>query len=170
MIIAYYTENEKYLQKDDFRKDFKVNSLEELIDKIKVKDKVLIKASKKDIFDFKFNLPITDADIYEYEILKKKVETEPIFDYNSVEIDRKENVAYGVYSVNEKWHKILGKEIYFCQNNELLLCLVQEKDVCAFLYDDWEQLRNNLISEGEMGEILCAKMFCTKEQIEEMYR
>ena len=52
MITAYFTKTTKYLQKDDYRKDFDVTTLADLIGKIKVKEPVLIKASSKDIFDF----------------------------------------------------------------------------------------------------------------------
>ena len=68
MITAYFTKTTKYLQKDDYRKDFDVTTLADLIGKIKVKEPVLIKASSKDIFDFKFKSGIVGE--FDYEILQ----------------------------------------------------------------------------------------------------
>ena len=49
MITAYFTQDEKYLEKGDYRKNFDVNSIAELVSNIKVKEPVLIKANSKDI-------------------------------------------------------------------------------------------------------------------------
>lgn len=166
MIVAYFTENEKYLKKGDYRKDFNVNSITELVSNIKVKEPVLIKANSKDIFDFKFNTnPKIEGD-FDFEVLKSEESIEvPIFDYQKVQQDAKNDVSYALYPVNEKWHNLLGKEIYFCKDRAIQLFLVKDRDVCTFLYDDWRELKKNVLEKNEIGELLVAKMFFTDEEI-----
>lgn len=168
MIIAYYTRSLKYLQKDNYKKTFDVNSITELLNKIKIKDKVLIKASSKDIFDFKFSSDKKNIDFdIDYVALNEEESIEkPIFDYDMVEQDYKNDVAYALYPVAENWQHILGKEIYFCRDRAIQLYLVKEKDICTFLYSDMEKLKNDILTTGEIGLELVNKFGLTDEEIE----
>lgn len=166
MIVAYFTENEKYLKKGDYCKDFDVNSIAELVSNIKVKEPVLIKANSKDIFDFKFNtIPKIEGD-FDFEVLKSEESVEmPVFDYQKVQQDAKNDVSYALYEVNEKYHNLLGKEIYFCKDRVIQLYLVKEKDICSFIYSDMNELKKNVLEKNEIGELLTCKMFFTDEEI-----
>ena len=168
MIVAYFTEDEKYLEKGDYRKDFDANSIAELVSNIKVKEPVLIKASSKDIFDFKFNTnPKIEGD-FDFEVLKSEESIEvPIFDYQKVQQDAKNDVSYALYEVNEKYHNLLGKEIYFCKDRAIQLFLVKDRDVCTFMYEDWRELKKNVLQKNEIGEILVSKMWLTDTEIAE---
>ena len=169
-IVAYFTENEKYLEKGDYRKDFDVNSIAELVSNIKVKEPVLIKANSKDIFDFKFNTnPKFEGD-FDFEVLKSEESVEvPVFDYQKVQQDAKNDVSYALYDVNEKYHNLLGKEIYFCKDRAIQLFLVKDRDVCTFMYEDWRELKKNVLEKNEIGELLTYKMFFTDEKIEQLF-
>ena len=169
MIVAYFTENEKYLEKGDYRKDFDANSIAELVSNIKVKEPVLIKANSKDIFDFKFNTNPKIEGNFDFEVLKTEESVEvPIFDYQKVQQDAKNDVSYALYGVNEKYHNILGKEIYFCKDRAIQLFLVKDRDICTFLYSDWRELKDNILKNNEVGKILAAKMFLNDDEMKEV--
>ena len=80
MIMAFFTENEKYLQKGDYRKDFNVNSISELISNIKVKENILIKDlhSENTIIDTN-KITIIDIDNYNY-LLTENIINKTLFD------------------------------------------------------------------------------------------
>ena len=155
MITAFYTPYCKFLQKDNYIKYFDdTNSLQELIDKIKVTDKIDIYAYSKEIIKFQcFN---SNPDI-NYQFL----EEENIF---SEIIKGKDSI---VAVVKEEWRQILGEKVYLIQDREKQINIVKEKDILAFQFTDLVDLVKNLFNFGEIGEELVTKMFCTDEEIED---
>lgn len=91
----------------------------------------------------------------------------PVFDYQKVQQDAKNDVSYALYPVNEKWHNLLGKEIYFCKDRAIQLFLVKDRDICTFLYEDWRELKKNVLQKNEISEMLVSKMFLTDAEIAE---
>lgn len=160
MITAYFTNTLKYLEKGNYRKEFDVNSIIELIDKIKAKnEKILIKAKSKDIFDFKFNYGDENEDIYEYDFLPDK----PVFGKNPVEnilqhfIESKAD--FMDYSVIDMWQDKLGKLIFICNSKEKKDEILNENVYLAFLPPDLEELQNGMIKENAIPESVVNSIF-----------
>ena len=61
----------------------------------------------------------------------------------------------------------MGKEIYFCKDRAIQLFLVKDRDVCTFMYEDWQELKKNVLQKNEIGELLVAKMWLTDTEIAE---
>lgn len=162
MITAYYTKKEKYLQKGDYRKDFDVDSLIDLIGKIRIKEPVLIKAKSKDVFDFKFNNEIDGE--FEYEIIEDILTlTEDIV---TQDLD---NLFKGItdcvkYAVKPEWQSVLGKVVYLVNSRELQRNIIDKQGIFAFMSCDIAELRNGLTKNGEIPQGLLVKcMFDGKE-------
>ena len=159
MIMAFYTQYCKFLQKDNYIKYFsEVNSLQELIDKIKVEDKIKIYAHSKDIIRFQFfnTNTIADSNI-NYQFL----EEDRIF---SEFIDVGDSVCA---IVKEEWQKVLGEKVYFVQDRDKQMKLVAEKDVLVFQFTDLVELVGNLFNFGDIGKNIVIKMNFTDKEIEE---
>ena len=155
MIIAFFTPYYKFLQKDSYLKFFnEVESLNDLIAKIKVEDKIKIYAHSKDIIKFQFGN--TNPNI-EYEFL----EDSDIFEDFINEGDKVKG------KVKEKWHSFFGEYLYLVQDREEQIRVVNDLDVCAIQATDINQLRDNLVNRNEFGELLVTKMVCTDEEIAE---
>lgn len=156
MITAFFTPYYKFLQKDNYLKFFnEVESLNDLIAKIKVEDKIKIYAHSKDIIKFQFGN--TNSNI-EYEFL----EDSDIFDDFIKEGDKVKG------KVKEKWHSFFGEYLYLVQDREEQIRVVNDLDVCAIQATDINQLRDNLINRNEIGELLTYKMFFNDKEITEM--
>lgn len=155
MIIAFFTPYYKFLQKDSYLKFFnEVESLTDLIAKIKIEDKIKIYAHSKDIIKFQFGN--TNSNI-EYEFL----EDNDIFDDFINEGDKVKG------KVKEKWHSFFGEYLYLVQDREEQIRVVKDIDLCAIQATDINQLRDNLVNHNEIGELLVSKMWLTDEQIAE---
>ena len=116
MIIAYYTETKKYLQKGEYIKHFNdVKSLSELLSKIKTSEKVLVKSTSKEILKSKITNKIDNVD---YEIL---TEIEPITidsilaDLESLKQGKKKYIIY-----HPKDTKMFGEKVYL--TNSDIIC------------------------------------------------
>ena len=156
MIIAFFTPYYKFLQKDNYLKFFNdVDSLSDLIAKIKVEDKIKIYAHSKDIIKFQFGN--TNSNI-EYELLKDS----EIFDDFINEGDKVKG------KVKEKWHSFFGEYLYLVQDREEQIRVVNDIDLCAIQATDINQLRDNLVNRNELGELLTYKMFFNDREIAEM--
>jgi hypothetical protein len=156
MITAFFTPYYKFLQKDSYLKFFnEVESLNDLIAKIKVRDKIKIYAHSKDIIKFQFGN--TNSNI-EYEFL----EDSEIFD----DFINKGDKVKG--KVKEKWNWFFGEYLYLVQDREEQIRVVKDLDVCAIQATDINQLRDNLVNRNEIGDSLVNKMFCTDEEIEQL--
>lgn len=156
MITAFFTPYYKFLQKDKYLKFFNdVNSLNDLIDKIKVEDKINIYAYSKDIIKFQFKN--TRADVDYVFLTNDVVFDEYINEGNKVKI-----------KVSADYVKYIGEYIYIIQNRDELIKTVEDKDLCCFQATDINELCDNLVNRGEIGDNLCTKMFLTDEQIAEM--
>ena len=155
MITVFFTPYYKFLQKDNYLKFFDdVNNLQDLIDKIKVEDKIKIYAHSKDIIKFQFGN--TNPNI-EYEFL----EDSEIFEDFINEGDKVKG------KVKEKWHWFFGDYLYLVQDRTEQIRVVNELDVCAIQATDINELKDNLINRNEIGELLVTKMWLTDEEIAE---
>lgn len=153
MITAFFTPYYKFLQKDSYLKFFnEVESLSDLIAKIKVEDKIKIYAHSKNIIKFQFGN--TNSNI-EYEFL----EDSEIFDDFINEGDKVKG------KVKEKWRSFFGEYLYLVQDREEQIRIVKDIDLCAIQATDINQLRDNLVNRNEIGELLTCKMFFTDEEI-----
>ena len=163
MIIAYFTEKEKYLQKGDYRKDFEVNSIAELVSKIKISEPVLIKAKKKDIFEFKFKSKVEGE--FEFEILSDLLElNEDIVNQDLNKLY--EGISdYVIYSVKPEWQNILGKIVYLVKDRELQRNIVDKQDIFAFLPEDLCDLVQGLREKGEIPEKVLLKCFFDGKEV-----
>ena len=135
MITAYFTEKQKYLQKDDYRKNFDVSSLAELIGKIKVKEPVLIKANSKDIFDFKFKSGIEGE--FEYEVVSDILSlTSDIVrsDLQGLLSGTLNFVAYKPKNID-----LLGQKCYLVANRDWQKWFIKKGDM-ALTLDDLKDL------------------------------
>lgn len=167
MITAYYTKDLKYLQKGAYKKIFEVDSIAELLSKIKVQDKILVKAVSKDIFNFKFN---TNTDLQgldiDFEVINEVENVEnPIFDYASIERDYESEVSYAKYSVAKNWQYLLGDEVYFCRERNMQLYLVKTYKRLCFLFTDLMEVKNGLLKDGEIPEDITTRMYLTDDEI-----
>ena len=135
MITAYFTEKQKYLQKDDYRKDFDVSSLAELIGKIKVKEPVLIKANSKDIFDFKFKSGI-EGD-FEYEAVSDILPLTPDIAKSDIQSLYNGTCNYVVYRPKNK--DLLGEKCYLVANRDWQKWFIKKGDM-ALTLDDLKDL------------------------------
>lgn len=162
-IELYYTYNLKYLKLGDYVRHFKQESIDEMLACIKNQDTpVKIRAVKEFLIPHKFS--DKSKVIYTYEEIKE----DKIFDYDKVCDDSDNNVSYGLYPVNERYHSLLGKVIYFCQDRNSQIYLTKEKDICTFLYSDWREVRDNILRDNNIGAKLTAKMFFTDAEMADM--
>jgi hypothetical protein len=154
MITVFFTPYYKFLQKDNYLKFFnEVESLNDLIAKIKIEDKIKIYAHSKDIIKFQFGN--TNPNV-EYEFLEDNV----LFDEFNV-VGNKIKAK-----VKDTWQKILGEYVYFTQNRDLQLQLVDSTNFCVFQPVDIKELNENILKRGYIGEQLVNKMWLTDEEIE----
>ena len=169
MIVAYFTENEKYLQKDDYKKSFDVSNIAELVSKVRVKEPILIKAKSRDIFDFKYNSHI-EGD-FDFEILS---------DTNLIELNEtivKQDLKalydgitdYVKYSVKPEWQNVLGKIVYLVKDRELQRNIVDKQDTFAFMPEDLSELVEGLKRNGEIPQKVLLKCFFDGREIEELH-
>lgn len=138
MITAYFTKTTKYLQKDDYRKDFDVSSLADLISKIKVKEPILIKASSKDIFDFKFKSGIKGE--FDYEILQDFLPLTTDIATTDIQNLLQGKVNYVLYQVADKYQKMLGEQCYLVNNVHWQNYFLDKKGVMALTLNDLKNL------------------------------
>ena len=148
MIIAYYTDKEKYLQKDDYRKDFEVNSLKELINKIKTNDEtILIKAKKEDIFEFKFKSGLVGD--FEYEIISDKVE----FNEQSIIQDlyelNKGIRDYVKYLVRPKLQDRIGKTVYLTKDKDIKETIMKNSNDLAIEVNELMEFHNKVLKNDK---------------------
>ena len=148
MIIAYYMDNEKYLQKDDYKKNFEVNSLKELISKIKNNNEtILIKAKKEDIFEFQFKSGIVGD--FEYEIISDKVE----FNEQSIIQDlyelNKGIRNYVKYSVRTELQDRIGKIVYLTKNKDIKEYIMKNSNDLAIEVNELREFHNKVMSNDK---------------------
>ena len=136
MITAYFTETQKYLQKDDYRKDFDVSSIEELVSKIKVSEPILIKASSKDIFDFKFKSKIQGQ--FEYEVVGDIIKLTPNTAKSDIETLYNGTCSYVAYKPKDKYKDLLGDKCYIVADKIKQKYFVQKGNL-ALTLDDLKQ-------------------------------
>lgn len=137
MIIAYFSETQKYLQKDDYRKDFEVNNLIELISKIKVKEPILIKSTKEEIDNFKvFNLFEGD---FKYEIISGVIPlTSEIVSSDLNRLARGE-IGHVLYKTKSENADLLGNKVYIVADKRKQRYFIQNKGVLALTLDDLKE-------------------------------
>lgn len=137
MIIAYFSETQKYLQKDDYRKDFEVDNLIELISKIKVKEPVLIKSTKEEIDNFKvFNLFEGD---FKYEIVSGVIPlTSEIVSSDLNRLARGE-IGHVLYKTKSENADLLGNKVYIVADKRKQQYFIQNKGVLALTLDDLKE-------------------------------
>ena len=156
MITAFFTPYYKFLQKDSYLKFFnEVENLNDLIEKIKVEDKIKIYAHSKDIIKFQFGNIQQNV---EYVFLEDNI----LFDKF---INNGDKVKV---NVKEQWQDILGKCMYFVQDRNEQIDIVEDLDMIAIQATDINELKNNLINCNEIGELLTYKMFFNDKEITEM--
>lgn len=156
MITAFFTPYYKFLQKDNYLKFFnEVESLNDLIAKINVEDKIKIYAHSKDIIKFQFGN--TNSNI-EYEFL----EDSEIFE-NFTKVGNRLKAK-----VNQDFCKLLGEYVYFTQDRDLQIQLVKDIDKLVFQLTDLPELKRNISHNNEIGEKLVIKMFYTDEEIKQL--
>lgn len=137
MIVAYFSETQKYLQKDDYKKEFEVNNLIELISKIKVKEPVLIKSTKEEIDNFKvFNLFEGD---FEYEIISGVIPlTSEIVSSDLNRLARGE-IGHVLYKTKSENADLLGNKVYIIADKRKQQYFIQNKGVLALTLDDLKE-------------------------------
>lgn len=156
MITAFFTPYYKFLQKDNYLKFFnEVESLNDLIDKIKVEDKIKIYAHSKDIIKFQFNN--TNSNV-EYEFLEDGDIFEKII--NSC------GMVKGI--VKQEWRYALGSFVYFVQDRDMQVKVVNDYDVLAFQPTDINELSQGLLRDRSINDLLVYKLFFTDKEIEKM--
>ena len=156
MITAFFTPYYKFLQKDNYLKFFDdVESLNDLVAKIKVEDKIKIYAHSKDIIKFQFGN--TNPDI-EYVFLEDDI----LFDKL---INNGDKVKV---NVKQQWQDVLGKNIYLVQDRNEQINIVDDLDLCVFQATDINELKKNLLESDSIGELLTLKMFFSDEDIEKI--
>ena len=121
MITAYFTLKEKYLSKDDYRKDFEVDTIEELLSKIKIDEEILLKSDKKHILEFLLKNK-------NEKIKTEIVEELPILDFNAnYDFD-----GHLKLRVPKKWQALLGNTIHIVKDIKEASTIFWEKDEFAF--------------------------------------
>lgn len=163
MITAYFTKDKKYLQKGSYIKHFEVNTLEELLNQIKVKDEVLIKASAKDIVDFKFKSNKTGNFKFEvlmdFEILDEKLIQKDLKDLY------KDIISSVCYRPKDEWQKYLGDKVYLTNSRQTQQHIIQTKDCLAFLPEDLEELKQGLLNNGKIPQSLLVRLFFNAQDV-----
>lgn len=155
MITAFFTSYYKFLQKDSYLKFFnEVESLNDLIDKIKIEDEIKIYAHSRDIIKFQFGN--TNPNV-EYIFLEDGALFDECVNENELVKAR----------VKECWRSLLGENIYLVQDREKQIQLINDLDLCAFQATDINELKNNLVNNNEIGELLTYKMFFNDKEIKE---
>lgn len=137
MIVAYFSDTKKYLQKDDYKKEFKVNNLIELISKIKVKEPILIKSTKEEIDNFKvFNLFEGD---FKYEIINEVIPlTSEIVSSDLNKLARGE-IGHVLYKTKSENADLLGNKVYIVADKRKQQYFIQNKGVLALTLDDLKE-------------------------------
>lgn len=137
MIVAYFSETQKYLQKDDYKKEFEVNNLIELISKIKVKEPILIKSTKEEIDNFKvFNLFEGD---FKYEIINEVIPlTSEIVSSDLNRLARGE-IGHVLYKTKSENAELLGNKVYIVADKRKQQYFIQNKGVLALTLDDLKE-------------------------------
>lgn len=166
MIVAYYTKDKKYLQKDNYKKDFQANSIEELIGNIKIKDKVLIKAFSKDIIDFKFNSTIKGD--FEFEILEELQPFDETVINQDIQALYNGVTSYIKYSVKPEWQDKLGKFVYLIKDNEEQRKIVEINNCFAFTPYDLSEVKESLEKYGDIRGAVLLRCFFNGKDVKEI--
>lgn len=147
MIVAYFTKNEKYLEKGDYRKDFDANSIAELVSNIKVKEPVLIKAKSRDIFDFKYNNHI-DGD-FDFEI----IEDDNSFNKQTIVEDLKSlhtgKKTYICYSVKPELQDRIGKIVYLTKDKDIKEYIMKNSNDLAIEVSELREFHNKVLKNDK---------------------
>ena len=157
MIVAYYTNKEKYLQKENYRKDFDVNSLEELIKQIKVDEPILIMAKKQDVFDFKFKSKIDGN--FDYKIISDEN------DFNEETICRDLSELhrglkdYVKYSVKPELQDKIGKVVYLTKDRDIRDYILKNTNDLAIEVSQLGEFHHKVLSNGDITKYLVKLMF-----------
>lgn len=158
MITAFFTPYYKFLQKGNYLKFFNnVDNLSDLMDKIKVEDKIKIYAHSKDIIKFQFGNTNSQ---FEYEFL---ADNEIFEDF----ISKGDRVKC---KVKDKWQKILGEYVYLIQDRDKQIEIVKKIDICSFQATDINFLKECLTNNQQIDMKLLEKMFFTDKEIVEMHQ
>ena len=137
MIVAYFSETQKYLQKDDYKKEFEVNNLIELIGKIKVKEPVLIKSTKEEIDNFKvFNLFEGD---FEYEIISGVIPLTSEIISSDLNRLARGDIGHVLYKTKSENVDLLGNKVYIVADKIKQQYFIQNKGVLALTLDDLKE-------------------------------
>lgn len=143
MIIAYFTLKEKYLSKDDYRKDFEVDTIEELLSKIKVNDEILLKSDKKHLLEFVLKNKNS-------KIKTEIVEELPVLDFNaSYNFE-----GYLKLQVPKEYQELLGNIIHIVNTFDESSKIFWEKDEFAFTIDSLPILKRDVLNNEISAELL----------------
>lgn len=148
MIVAYFSKNLKYLQKNNYKKGFpNVNSIAELISNIKVKEPVLIKAKSRDIFDFKYNNHI-EGD-FDFEIIEDDNsfnEQTIVEDLKSLHTGKK---TYICYSVKPELQDRIGKVVYLTKDRDIKEYIMKNSNDLAIEIGELKEFEQKVMNDDK---------------------
>ena len=140
MIIAYFSDTKKYLQKDDYKKEFDVSNLIELISKIKVKEPVLIRSTQDEINNFKvFNL--LDGD-FTYEVINDVIPLTSDIVSSDLQKIKNGEISHVLYKTKAENRALLGDKVYIVDTKTRQQYFIQNKGVLALTLDDLKEKVN----------------------------
>lgn len=140
MIIAYFSDTKKYLQKDNYKKEFDVSNLVELVSKIKIKEPVLIRATQEEINNFKvFNL--LDGD-FTYEVINDVIPLTSDIVNSDLQKIRNGEISYVLYKTKAENRDLLGDKVYIVDTKKRQQYFIQNKGILALTLDDLKEKVN----------------------------
>ena len=140
MIIAYFSDTKKYLQKDDYKKEFDVNNLVELVSKIKVKEPILIRATKEEIDNFKV-FSLLDGD-FTYEVINDVIPLTSDIVSADLQKIRNGELSHVLYKTKAENRDLLGDKVYIVDTKARQQYFIQNKGVLALTLDDLKEKVN----------------------------
>lgn len=155
MIIVYFNEKEKYLKKDNYIKNFDVDTIEELLTKIKIEDDIKIIARSKDILQFKLKNPKFKA---QFEIIGNVQKINNDIVKTDLELLKSGLKDYILYSPRGEYKNIFGEKVYLTKNKEICDKLNQQGQYLAISLDQLKEAKRNpqeiMIKNGFLGRVI----------------